>query len=169
MPIIAIFFKKRQFLFSIIYICFFIYTFTLYFHSESKAQGKINEGDYLSVEKKRFHGRGPRVGTVYWLGILNSEMLQQVTLNMFNTRALLINIQTDRKNSGVIMLVSEVGTPRILKAVWKCDNILEPIIFWTDRFWIPENECSFLGCPKIRFQATSGECDLFILDKKVVK
>ncbi len=138
----------------------------LYLHSDSMAEVKR---DYISVEKKSYHGRGPRSGVTYYLGVLNSEMLQQVTFNMFNTRALLIKIQTKRKNSGLIMLASQVGTPRILKAVWKCDNILEPIIFWTDDFWIPENECNPFGCPKIRFQATTGSLDLLILDRKVVK
>ncbi|MDM8554714.1 hypothetical protein QUF75_08305 [Desulfococcaceae bacterium HSG7] len=125
--------------------------------------------DYISVEKKSYHGRGPRIGASYYLGVTNSEQLQQVTFNMFNTRALLIKIQAKRKNSGLIMLASQVGTPRILKAVWKCDNILEPIILWTDDFWIPENECNPFGCSKIRFQATTGSLSLLILDRKVVK
>ncbi len=166
MQLFQFFLKKRKILFSITYFGFIIYAFTLYFHSESMAQGGISERDYITVEKKRFHGRGPRIGAVYWLGLVNPNALQQVTFKMIDTHALLIKIQTKRKNSGVIMLASQVGTPRILKAVWKCDNILEPIIFWTDRFWIPDNECNSLGCPKIRFQTTRGECDLFILDKR---
>jgi len=126
---VARFVKKNKICFPVIHIGFIICVFTFYCCSESIAQGAIHERDYLTVEKKRFHGRGAEVGTVYWLGVLQSEMLQQVTFNMFNTRALLIKIQTDRKNSGIIMLASQVGTPRVLKEVWKCDNILAPIIF----------------------------------------
>ncbi len=156
-----------KFFLHILYISIIIISVgIIFFLSKSIAGNRIDNRDSITEGKKRFYGRGARVGTSFTISKIDSTKMQQVTFGMGNSRALLIKIQTYKKNSGVIMLVSQVGSSRLLKAVWKCDDIRAPIIFWTDHFWIPDKECNAFGCPKIRFQAIRGKLSVTILDKR---
>jgi len=139
---------------------------TFFYYDDVSAMRSIHRRDYLTDRRERFSGNGIRVGNRYAISVIKSELPHQVTFNMISDRAILIKIDTTVKPSGVIMLASQPSSPRILKPVWTCEDLREPVFFWTDQFWTPTGGCNSTGCPKIRFIATRGSLIVYLLNKR---
>ena len=118
--------------------------------------------DYQKIRKEQLYGIGPASGENYCISFSDLGKSHQVTFKMNKYRALFVRLQSG-SNASVIMLGSQPGSPRMLKAVWAYDDLNETIEFWTDRFWVSHSGCNVTGCPKIRFQVTRGTLCVKIL------
>ncbi|MFZ5569574.1 MAG: hypothetical protein ACOZF0_04180 [Thermodesulfobacteriota bacterium] len=127
------------------------------------------ERDYIIDRYNRFQGYEPVLYEPYTISVSDTRWDQVFGYVMSKDRTLLLEITPVTASAGVIMFGSETGSPRCLKAVWAHDNITEPIRFWTDRFWSPDDrECdnTYTDCPRIMFRATSGTLGVSVLERK---
>ncbi len=125
------------------------------------------ERDYIVDRHIRFQGYEPVLNDGYTISVSDKKWDQTIGYVMSKDRALLIEFTPVTPLAGVIMLASETGSPRKLKAVWADDHITTPIRIWTDRFWTPDNrDCDATGCPRIMFRATSGTLNFIVKERK---
>jgi hypothetical protein len=122
--------------------------------------------DYIIREKRRFHGTGPILWRKYTLARGMSGWPEWITFNMVAYKSLLVEIKPLKKPCGIILYGSHVGTPRLLKAVWAYDEIRNPVLLQTDKYWLDWSGCNATGCPKLKFQVTRGSLTVTI--KKMV-
>lgn len=131
------------------------------------AARSITERDYISERYQNFHGFVPVPGSGYIISRTDSKWPSDVTLEMSKDKSLLISLEAQGNNpAGLIMMASEILSPRVLKSVCKWDDLRFPVRFWTDRFWLPKGKCESSGCPKITFKALRGTTEIIILDKR---
>lgn len=139
----------------------------LFFADFAGAERSISEKDYISEQRQNFYGFVPVVGSGYIISRTDSQWPGSVTLEMSRDTSLLISIEAQGNNpAGLIMLASEILSPRVLKQVWAWDDLRYILRFWTGNYWTPKGECDSTGCPKIRFQAVRGTSEIIILDKR---
>jgi len=153
---------KRSFLFLIFLSAICI----LLFSGNGWSLDKDKYPDYLIKRQINFHGTGPALEEEHWLTLYDRKFSRQITYEMDDYRALLVQLRTDVRPTSVIMLASTAGTPRVLRLVWRCDDLRDPIVFWTDRYWISDQICNATGCPKIRFQVIRGGVDIKIIKRR---
>lgn len=122
--------------------------------------------DYMIEGHRQFYGVGPVVGTRHTLSLPDPEWPDQVTLLMKDARSLRIRIDPLKKPVNILMLASDVISPRTVRPVWGHDDLREAIVFWTGDYWLPGAECDDMGCPKIRFQMIHGAAAVTILEKR---
>lgn len=128
-------------------------------------QHAINRRDYIIWRREQTWGVRPLIGDERFLEPL-SHKREQVTWEMGKDRSLLIAIWPVTETSTVWMLVSQPSSPHLVKPVHIWDNLSEPIMFWTDEVWVPNELCDPSGCPKIRFQSVRGKVGVRVLDKR---
>jgi len=126
----------------------------------------ITERDYMSEHVRRTEGFLPITGDSYVISSNSFKFPKLITFFMERDRSLLVRLESNRKHSSVIMLTSQASSPRLLKAVWKHDDIRYPITFWTGDYWLPESNCNPTGCPKVQFKVIKGHVEIFILDQR---
>ncbi|MCI5137785.1 MAG: hypothetical protein D3922_05080 [Candidatus Electrothrix sp. AR1] len=118
--------------------------------------------DYIIREKRRFHGTGPVLRRKYTLAWGMSGWPEWITFNMAAYRSLLVEIKPLKKPCGIILYGSRVGSPRLLKAVWTYDEVRNPVILQTGKYWLNWFGCNAVGCPKLKFQVTRGSLTVTI-------
>jgi hypothetical protein len=124
----------------------------------------FTERDYMSERQRLVHGVVARPGDGYTLSLTDDRFYEEISFEMSKQRALFVEIRPLTRPAGVLMLVTQPGTPRSWRAVWGEDDVAQPIRFWTDHFWRPSEACSAVGCPKIKFISTHGEAEIIIID-----
>lgn len=125
------------------------------------------ERDYMSERERQFHGTIAIVGETYHLSVVNSSFPAILTFVMSSKdKALHLEIKPEVKPASVVMSVSEPSAFRLLRPVWCGNKLQEPKRFWTNRYWIPMEECNVNGCPKISFRVTQGAVEIIVLGKR---
>lgn len=133
----------------------------------SAAEPPYTERDYMSERERQFHGTIAVVGETYHLSVVNSSFPTILTLVMSSKdKALHLEIKPEVKPASIVMSVSEPSAYRLLKPVWYDNNLQQPKRFWTNRYWIPMEECNVNGCPKISFRVTQGAVEITVLGKR---
>jgi len=133
----------------------------------SVADPPYTERDYMSERERQFHGTIAVVGETYHLSIVNSSFPRILTFVMSSKdKAIYLEIKPEVKPAGIVMSVSEPSAYRLLKPVWYDNNLQQPKRFWTNRYWIPLEECNVNGCPKISFRVTQGAVEITVLGKR---
>jgi hypothetical protein len=130
------------------------------------AKRGVEERDKLSDDKIKTEGFLPVLFSPFTISADNPRWDERVSYVMTQDRAVLVQIEPVKKPAGVIMFVSQPGSPRVIKAVWSNDRVTEPIRFWTDRYWLSDKGCDSTGCPHLMFKATSGTLGVTILDRR---
>ena len=72
-----------------------------------------------------------------------------------------------KQPSGIIMFASRVGTPRLLDAIWKNDDLRYAIRIRTGDYRLFQSDCNSVGCPRMKFQVTRGSLTLTVIKKQV--
>jgi len=136
----------------------------IFLSDNAQAVRGYKERDYISDRSIREKGITPKPGRRYTLSQKDSKWPEQATFSMNKAMSFLVEIEPVKRQTGVVFLASQAFSPNIMKAVWAHDDLRSSIRFWTSDYFRPEGNCTYSGCPRIRFQATEGTVAIKILE-----
>ena len=124
----------------------------------------IRERDYMTEQSIQSEGSTPVIGQKFTLSTNSRDWPEQITISMKKTKSFLVKIEPIQGPAWIIVSASQPSTPRLTKAVWVQNDLRYPVVFWTHEYFIPESNCSYLGCPRIRFSVKSGAVRVSIIE-----